>query len=513
MREYAQGAMFSRNQIEEFIQSTLANCRFVVVSNREPYVHSYAAGGEIECSRPTSGMVSALDPVLQASSGTWIAHASGSADGAVVDRQGRVLVPPESPRYYLQRVWLTPEQVENYYQGFSNQGLWPLCHMAHTQPRFYRRHWEDYQRVNELFAKEVYRAVGNEPALVFVQDYHFALLPRLIKQLCPQAIVAHFWHIPWPAPEVLEMCPWQREILSGMLASDLIGFHLPEYCHNFTAAATRLFTETRIKQRNTSFSRECARKVRAFPISVDFEEINSLAASERVAQRVQELRRIWKLPKWVGLGIDRLDYIKGIPERLRAVARFLELYPQYRGQFTFIQVAVPSRTEIPEYQELRRTVSGLADEINARFGGDGWEPIKLIMASLPMAEVTALYRLGDFCLISSLHDGMNLVAQEYVAARCDKQGALLLSRFAGASGLLRDALLIDPYHTEEMAHQIRRALELKPAEARRRMRRMRFRLRRRNIFQWMADLLTASVECGAEAPAEGAEAYPAVALY
>ncbi|MBI3895812.1 MAG: trehalose-6-phosphate synthase [Acidobacteria bacterium] len=505
--------MSNRNQIEQFIRSTLSNCRFVVVSNREPYVHRYTDSGEIECSRPTSGMVSALDPVLKASSGIWIAHGSGNADRAVVDRSGCVPVPPKNPQYLLKRVWLSPEQVESYYQGFSNQALWPLCHQAYTRPRFDRHHWRNYQQVNELFAKEVHHAVGNSRALVFVQDYHFALLPRLVKQRCPQAVVAHFWHIPWPSPESLQICPWQREIVWGLLGSDLLGFHIPQYCRNFTAAARHLFPRIKADQRNTLLGGEHSTKVRAFPISVDFEEIDRLAASAETSRRMEELRRSLKLSKWVGLGIDRLDYIKGIPERLQAVAHFLELYPQYQGQFSFVQVAVPSRTEIPDYQQLSETVASLAKEINARFGKDGWEPVKLISASLPMAEITALYRLADFCLVSSLHDGMNLVAKEFAAARCDNQGVLLLSRFTGAAGLLRDALAINPFDTEESARQIRRALEMSPTEVRYRMRRMRSQLRRRNIFQWMVDLLAASVECGT-APLGGTEeSFPAAAAF
>ncbi|MBI1955750.1 MAG: trehalose-6-phosphate synthase [Acidobacteria bacterium] len=406
---------------------------------------------------------------------------------------------------------LSPEQVENYYQGFSNQALWPLCHLAYTQPRFDRHHWKTYQQVNELFAKEIHRAVGNARALIFIQDYHFALLPRLVKQRCPQAIVAHFWHIPWPTLESLRICPWQREMVWGLLGSDLLGFQIPQYCRNFVAAARKLFPQIKAEQRNTLISREHSTKVRAFPISVDFEEIDRLAASAEVSQKIGELRRSLKLAKWVGLGIDRLDYIKGIPERLRAVAHFLELYPQYQSRFTFVQVAVPSRTEIPDYQQLNRTVSSLAREINTRFGKQGWEPIQLISANLPMVEVTALYRLANFCLVSSLHDGMNLIAKEFAAARYDNQGVLLLSRFTGAAGLLRDALFINPYDTDEIARQIQRALELDPAEVRRRMYRMRSQLRRRNIFQWMVDLLAASVECGA-APLGGAEeSFPAAA--
>ncbi|MBI4465452.1 MAG: trehalose-6-phosphate synthase [Acidobacteria bacterium] len=476
-----------------------------MVSNREPYVHTYSESGEIRCSQPTSGMVSALDPVLQAARGIWVAHASGEADAAVVDRDGVVCVPPDNPLYWLKRVWLTPEQERGYYSGFSNQALWPLCHLAYTRPRFDRHHWRAYQQVNELFAKQVHEAVGQSRALVFVQDYHFALLPRLIKQRCPNAIVAHFWHIPWPSPEVLRICPWQREIVWGLLGNDLLGFHLPQYGRNFIACARTLFPQLRAAQRDTLHHQGRPTKVRAFPISIDFEEFNGLSTSEEVSRQMEEFRREYRLTDRIGVGIDRLDYIKGIPARLQAVDRFLELFPQYRGQFSFVQVAVPSRCDLAPYQKLGRTVRNLVNEINRKHGNRNWKPIVLISRKLSSIEVTALYRLADFCLITSLQDGMNLVAQEFVASRSDEQGVLLLSRFAGAAELLRDVLLINPYDIDETAQRIAIALQMEPSATRRRMRRMRSRLRRRDIFRWTVDVLAAAAECGAT-PLEGEEA-------
>ncbi|MBI4443985.1 MAG: trehalose-6-phosphate synthase [Acidobacteria bacterium] len=488
--------MVRHDNIKQFIRSTLARTRFVVVSNREPYIHTYSKTGEIQCNQPTSGLVSALDPVLQAARGIWIAHATGEADAAVADRNGIVSVPPDSPRYLLKRVWMTPEQEQGYYSGFSNQALWPLCHAAYTRPHFDRKHWQAYQQVNELFAETVRQAVGQSRALVFVQDYHFALLPRLIKQHCPNAIVAHFWHIPWPSLEVLRICPWQREIVWGLLGSDLLGFHLPQYCRNFIAGARALFPQVRTAPGNSLHHQERLTKVRPFPIGIDFEQFDSLSGSEAVERQMQEFRRRYRLPLRIGIGIDRLDYIKGIPARLRAVDRFLEAFPQYRGQFSFVQVAVPSRCDLAPYQELRRTVCDLVKEINRKYQTRGWKPIVLIPHNLSLLEVTALYRLADFCLVTSLQDGMNLVAQEFVASRSDGQGALLLSRFAGAAEFLRDAFLVNPYDIDEIAHHIAHALQVEPSEKRRRMRRMRSRVRRRNIFRWTVDVLAAAAECG-----------------
>ncbi len=488
--------MPNQDRIQGFIRSSLSKTLFVVVSNREPYVHSFNKAGEIQCSKPTSGMASALDPVLQAGRGIWIAHGSGEADAAAVDGRGYVPVPPDNPKYLLQRVWLSPQQQEGYYQGFSNQALWPLCHNSYVRPHFDWNHWKVYREVNELFAEQVHRSVGDARALVFVQDYHLALLPYLVKQKCPRAVVAHFWHIPWPSPEILRICPWQREIIKGLLGSDLLGFHLPQYCRDFLAAARALFPQPRQGRRNTVTHEGRATRVRPFPIGIDFDEFDRLAGSPEVSQRMEDIRRRYPLPRWLGVGVDRMDYIKGIPERMEAVGRLFEMYPQYLEQFSFVQVAVPSRTELAPYQQLARTVHRLVDQINERFGTDAWKPIHLLAENLPSPDVTAWYRLADFCLVSSLHDGMNLVAKEFVASKREADGVLLLSQFAGTAETLHDALLVNPYDIDGMARQMDRALHLDPAEARQRMRRMRTTLRRRNIYRWAVDILAAAAECG-----------------
>jgi len=486
--------MSSREKIREFIQGTLSGVRFVAVSNREPYVHTYTGDDGIQCSQPSSGMVSALDPVLQASHGTWIAHGSGNADFDVVDKNGAIRVPPHDPKYNLMRVALSPEQEEGYYHGFSNQGLWPLCHMAHRAPRFDAQHWKIYQQVNALFAEHVARSVGNSRAIVFVQDYHFALLPQMLKEKCPHAILVHFWHIPWPQSETLRICPWKQEIVRGLLGNDILGFHLPGYCENFTAGARSTFPHIQQGPGNALIWRGHRTSVRPFPAGIDFDELDGLASSENVKQKAAEFRRLYRLPQWVGVGVDRLDYIKGIPERLQAIVRFLESSPEFHGKFSFVQLAVPSRSDIDAYQDLAQNVHRLVNEINGRFAKDGWTPIVLISKNLPPADVAALYRIADFCLVTSLHDGMNLVAKEFVASRGDEKGVLLLSCFAGASTEMTDALLLNPYDTETMARLIKKALRMEPFEVSKRMRRMRSLLRRHNIFRWMIDILAVATE-------------------
>jgi trehalose 6-phosphate synthase len=487
--------MANEREMHKIIVSALGDLRFVVVSNREPYIHSYNNKGKIHCIQPASGVVSALDPLLQATCGTWIAHGSGSADYDVAGGTGIVPVPPAEPRYLLRRIRLTPQQVHGYYDGFSNQALWPLCHMAHTAPKFDRGDWQAYRDVNALFANQVQRCVGDARAFVFIQDYHLALLPQLVRRSCPNAVIAHFWHIPWPGAEKLNICPWKEELVDGLLGSDLLGFHLPQHCENFIAAAAALFPHLRATPGKLQHgSRSTA--VRPFPIGVDSEGLHSLAASEQVEEKILQFKADLRLPRWVGVGVDRLDHIKGIPERIQAIARFLELYPEFRHKFSFIQVAVPSRIELETYQELGKKVGSMVDEVNRRFGANGWKPIVLIDRSLNAADLAALYRLADFCLVTSLHDGMNLVAKEFVASRCDEDGVLLLSRFAGAAGGLDEALLINPYDIEETAKLIERAIFMTRAEAQRRMRRMRSELQQNDIFQWMFDIVMGALESG-----------------
>ncbi|MFB3775995.1 MAG: trehalose-6-phosphate synthase [Bryobacteraceae bacterium] len=469
----------------------LQGCRLLVVSNREPYVHRYS-GSLIECVQPTSGMAKALDPIMRAAGGTWIAHGSGSADRATVDRFDSVAVPPENPAYRLRRIWLTKQQEDAYYHGLANEGLWPLCHVAFARPQFRPADWHCYREVNEMFAQAVLEEAGPERTLVFIQDYHFALLPRLLKNRSPNLTVAYFWHIPWPNREVFRVFPWGDELLDGMLGSDLLGFHLRQHCQNFLDTVDRSI-ESKVDQERSEVTRGGkVTAVRDFPISIDFQQQASLAAGRTVAAEMDRWRLQLGLGEdFIGLGLDRLDYTKGIPEKLRAVDCFLEQHPAYRGRFVFVQVGVPSRSAIPRYQALAEEVDALVEQINRRWATRSWRPVVLIREHLGPVRMAALHRLAHFCFVGSLHDGMNLVAKEYVASRSDEDGVLVLSRFAGSALELGDAVLMNPYSLEEAAAAIHRAVEMPREERRRRMQRMRETVARRNIYWWAGKVMRA----------------------
>ena len=479
----------TRDTLQDLIRRTLRGRPFVVVSNREPYIHSYR-DGKVQALRPASGLTVALDPVMRAAGGVWVAHGGGDADRVVADERGRVRVPPESPAYTLKRVWLTKEQEERYYYGFANSALWPLCHIAYRRPVFREKDWDSYREVNELFAEAVAEEIGQEPAFIFVQDYHLALLPRLLKRRCPRAKIAHFWHIPWPNPEVFRICPWKNELLEGLLGSDMLAFHIRYHVNNFMDTVDRELEARPDRELTAIIYQRHTTRIRSFPISVDFDAVSQEAAAREVTQRMKQLREQYRLPaRNLGIGIDRADYTKGIPERLRAVDRFLELHPKYHGDFAFVQVAVPSRMHVEEYRRLNDEIDDLVDEINWKHGAGGWTPIVYIKGHLPPRDLFAFYRLARFCLVSSLHDGMNLVAKEFVAANEEEDGVLLLSRFTGAARELREALVINPYATDAVAAQIHRALEMPDADVQRRMRRLRETVREKNIYKWAYDVI------------------------
>lgn len=482
--------MWTRDALHELIGTKLRDFQLIVVANREPYIHR-RAGIRVECMFPASGMATALDPILRACGGTWIAHGSGDADRETVDAYDRVQVPPDDPRYTLRRVWLTKEQEQGYYYGLANEGLWPLCHVSFTRPVYRQPDWDCYREVNRLFADAVLEEAGNRPTFVFVQDYHFALLPRFLKQANSNLIVAQFWHIPWPNRETFRTFPWKEELLDGMLGNDLLGFHIRYHCQNFLDTVDRSL-EARVDVERSEITRGGhATLVRPFPISIDFDEHESMAASPEVESLMEQWRVQLDLRDHaLGIGIDRIDYTKGIPDRLRGIDRFLEKNPACRKKFLFVQIGVPSRSHIPSYRALDDEIDQLVEQINWRWAEDGWKPIVYLKQHFNQPEMAALHRLAHFCLVSSLHDGLNLVAKEYVSSRFDGDGALILSRFTGAARELTDALLINPFAAEETADAIQRALEMPEHERRRRMKRMRDAVAGNNIYRWAGKILS-----------------------
>jgi len=501
LRETGQ-AMWTPERLRVSIQSKALQSPLVVVSNREPYMHVHRAKGT-EAIVPASGLVTALEPILRACNGTWIASGSGDADRETVDEHDRLRVPPDKPEYTLRRVWLTKEEEEGYYYGFSNEGLWPLCHIAYTRPIFRASDWESYQQANRRFADAVLQEIETaKHPLVLVQDYHFALLPRMIKEARPDARVAIFWHIPWPNPEAFGICPWQRELLDGLLGADLIGFHIQAHCNNFLETVNRAL-ESRIEWERFAVKRQGQTTlVRPFPISVDFRE-NPVEAGGSVSQYVRRtslLKDQGIEVSFMGVGVDRIDYTKGIIERFRGVERFLERWPSYQGQFAFVQIGAPSRTHIPRYHDFVAEVEAEAARINTRFQTSKWRPIVLLNRHHEHSEILPYYQAADLCMVTSLHDGMNLVAKEFVAAREDEQGALILSRFTGASRELRDAIIVNPYDIEQLSDAIRIALEMDATERHTRMQRMRRNVREHNVYRWAGNLITDLSEIRIEEP-------------
>ncbi len=478
-----------RETLQSFVAERFTGLPFVVVSNREPYIH-HLEGDEVRWKRTLGGLVTALDPMMQTLRGSWVAHGSGDADRQTAAEDGCLGVPPDDPSYAQHRVWLTKKEEEGYYYGVANQALWPLCHNAYTRPQFLESDWAIYESVNAKFADRVARIVGNRKAVVFVQDYHFALLPAMVKQRCPQAVCAHFWHIPWPNPEVFTICPWRRQLLEGLLGSDLLGFHLQASCNNFLETVERELEARQDREMIAVVYNDHTTRVRPFPISVDFEAISEQAAAESCLQRMQSVRKELRLDgKFVLLGLDRMDYTKGIPDRLRAVDLVLGRRPELVGKLVFIQASVPSRHRIPAYKSLISEVENLTEEINWRHGNGPWKPIVTLDEHLSWETVLALYRLADACVVSSLQDGLNLVAKEFVSARTDEHGVLLLSRFAGAAAELPDALPLNPFVHDDFAARIEDAAHMPDDEQRTRMQAMRQQVRENNIYTWTLQIL------------------------
>ncbi len=473
--------------LRRLLRQELSGDEVIVVSNREPYIHVRSARG-IEVQRPASGLVTAVEPVMRACSGTWIAHGGGSADRETADKHGRLRVPPGDAAYTLKRIWLTEAEERGYYYGFANEGLWPLCHIAHVRPVFRSDDWAQYRHVNERFADAVVAEARTSDPVVLVQDYHFALLPALIRERLPKATIITFWHIPWPNPESFGICPWREEILRGLLGSTIVGFHTPFHCNNFLQTIDR-FLEARIEHENSTVHvGGHLTRIESYPISIAWPTTSDPTPILECARRVRS-RFGLDLAHRIGLGVDRLDYTKGISERMRAVERLFELHSEWIGRFTFVQIASPSRSSLEEYQHFESAVRDLAARINARFGNGVYLPIRLLIEHHDADAVREYYRGCDVALVTSLHDGMNLVAKEFVAARDDEQGVLILSHFAGAARELHEALVVNPYHTEEVAETLHRALVMPAAEARVRMRSLRQVVRDFNVYRWAARML------------------------
>jgi trehalose 6-phosphate synthase len=485
-----EGGLWTPQRLKQTLLRHLHGERVVIIANREPYVHERAKDGSITVMHPASGLVTALEPIMRACSGTWIAHGSGSADRETADSHGRLRVPPGEESYVLRRVWLTPEEEKGYYYGFSNEGLWPLCHIAHTRPIFRSEDWDHYRRTNEKFANAVCAEVDTDDPIVLVQDYHFALAPRLIRQRLPRATVIMFWHIPWAHPQHFGICPWRKELLEGMLGASIVGFHTQSDCNNFVESVERFLEARTDREQNAIVQHGRSTLVRPYPISLAWPAEPQKPGMSVAECRDRVIRDLELQPDaLIGVGVDRLDYTKGIEERLLAVERLLERFPALRGRFTFVQLAAPSRTVIEEYRQLNERVEEVAARINERFGTGRYRPIVMRRAHHEPPTVLQYYRAADLCYVSSLHDGMNLVAKEFVVARDDECGVLILSQFTGAAREMTEALIVNPYDLDEASSALAAALKMSREEQRDRMRSMRAYLAEFNVYRWAGRML------------------------
>ncbi len=498
-REQERGTgLWSPDRLRGALRQYLHGERIVILANREPYLHE-ARDGKIEVLHPASGLVTALEPVMRACSGVWVAHGSGSADRQTVDAKDHVRVPPGEESYAIRRVWLTEEQEEGYYYGFANEGLWPLCHVAHARPTFRASDFEHYARVNAIFADAVCEEVDSDDPIILVQDYHFALAPKMIRERLPRATIITFWHIPWPNAEQMGICPWRQELIGGLLGSSIIGFHTQQHCLNFIDSVDA-FMESRIDREHSAVIQgERRTLVRPYPISIEW-PVHWLPQVPTVSEARAQVRAELGLSPdaLLGIGVDRLDYTKGIEERLEAVDALLTAHPEYRGRFTFVQIGAPSRTKIPRYRELSERVEALAEHLNKKWAdpapGSTYRAIVLRRAHHEPAEVFRFFRAAELCYVSSLHDGMNLVAKEFVAAREDEQGVLILSQFTGAARDLTEALIVNPYDLKRAGAAMAAALRMSREEQRERMRSMRRFVSEFNVYRWAGRMLVDAAE-------------------
>lgn len=483
--------MLTKRDLRKIIRKVIGNRLLILASNREPYIHIYKEG-KIDYIRPVGGAVTALDPVMRACGGVWVASGSGPADKKVVDRRGEIRVPPEKPKYTLKRIWLTKEEENGYYYGFSNEAIWPLCHITYTRPVFDESDWRYYEKVNEKFADAIIKKIGRKKAFVWIQDYHLALLAKYLKKKNPNIKTAHFWHIPWPNPEAFRICSKKKEILEGLLANDLLGFHILYFCRNFLETVN-LELEARVDNERTSVvygGHETL--IRSFPISVDFEELSKLSDSKKVHKEVSKLKEEFALTKieFVIMGLDRIDYTKGIVEKIRAIDRFFEKYPEYKERVVFIQKGALSRIHIETYKDLNDQINDQVEDVNWKHSTESWAPVIFSRRHFSREEILAFYKIADICLISPLHDGMNLVAKEYIAARNDLNGALILSQFTGAARELKDVIQVNPYDPDNFADKIKSTIEMKTEEKQNKMQSLRRIVLENNIYKWAVKFIS-----------------------
>jgi trehalose 6-phosphate synthase len=479
---------WNKTTVVDLVKERLSDSVFVVSSNRQPYIHKFVKG-RVECSKGPGGVITALDPVMRQLQGLWVSSGSGDAD-RVVAQDSKVVVPPDDPLYTLKYVWLSKEENLGFYYGFSNQALWPLMHLVYVRPVIREEDWMTYKEVNKKFAQSIYEEIKDKKAVVFVQDYHLALVSKYLKEIKPDVTTLLFWHIPWATYDVFRILPQKQELLEALLSYDLLGFHIRYFCNNFLDAVANELESKINKETSSVVHGGHTTLVRAYPISVDFDGINDIATSPGVKVAMDSLKEEFNLAGYkVLVGLDRIDYTKGIIERILGIDKLLELHPEYKEKVVFIQMGEISRIHLSQYKQLNDDINALVEEVNFRHATNLWKPIIFVRRHLSFNELIAFYRLADVCLVTSLHDGMNLVAKEFISSRVDSGGSLILSKFTGASRQLKDAFLVNPYSRRELASALHDALCMPEEEVKKRMRRLRQVVQRNNIWKWVGKII------------------------
>jgi len=474
-------------RLKTSIVENFSGKNLIVVTNREPYIHK-KTGLSIRVKKQTGGLTSALDDVLKVTGGTWVAWGSDGEDRDVVDNKNRVHVPPENPSYILRRVWLSPFEIDNYYNGYSNQVLWPLCHITLDRVYFRKRFWDGYKKANRAFANAILEEADND-SIVWVHHYHLCLVPRILRDESPELTISHFWHITWPNWSVLRVCPQAKEILEGLLGNDMIGFQIPLFVKNFKDCIRECLDADIDYQRPAVTYKGHTTVLKAYPISIDYDKFNDMASSDRTVKFMKSLKEKYRLQQgYIGIGVDRLEYTKALIKRLQAIDLFFDRYERFRRKFTFIQIAVPTRMREP-YISYKKAVEELVSKINKKYSIGDWKPIIYINTKVEHKDLVAYYRMADVAIISSVYDGMNLVAKEYIASKTDEKGVLILSQFAGASEELEGSILVNPYDIEEFSECIYRSLKMPDKEKVSRMASLRRQVSENNIHKWIMDIL------------------------
>ena len=466
--------------------------RLVVVSNRLPLVLTRGPDGSWRARQGQGGLVTALAPVLRDRGGLWIGWPGATEDSALATVRS---MPADETGYTIEPVALTDEELDRYYRGFSNEILWPLFHDMPGRCNFDPGYWPTYQQVNRKFAETVARCT-TEHNYVWVQDYHLMLVADELRRAGVSRTVGFFLHIPFPPVDIFVKMPWRFQVLEALLRFDLVGFQTRRDMRNFVACVRALMPglpmTTRYRAGEVTLDGHTAH-VGAFPIGIDYRKFVEAARSKEVADRAWFIHEALPDHKVI-LGVDRLDYTKGIPHRIDAFALALERHPEMRRRVVLVQVVVPSREDMPEYAELRTRIERRISRVNGRFTESGWAPIQYIYRSLSMLDLLAYYRTSEIALVTPLKDGMNLVAKEFCACSLE-QGVLVLSEFAGAAAQLqKGALLVNPFDVEGTADAIHRAFTMEPQQRRERMRRLRHNVARQNVFWWVDTFLRAAID-------------------